>query len=104
SARHRDHLPPHSFPTRRSSDLRHGLNAITSSSTAARMMDEVRLYARLIAAAPTPFSTRERIQLWTSMRVTARISQSAQWGMTWLDRKSTRLNSSHVKISYAVFC
>src|SRR5690606_7936889 len=23
---------------------------------------------------------------------------------TWLDRKSTRLNSSHVKISYAVFC
>src|SRR5690606_41232205 len=22
----------------------------------------------------------------------------------WLDRKSTRLNSSHVKISYAVFC
>src|SRR5699024_379722 len=25
-----------------------------------------------------------------------------QWGM--LDRKSTRLNSSHVSISYAVFC
>src|SRR5690606_40404066 len=24
--------------------------------------------------------------------------------MTLLDRKSTRLNSSHVKISYAVFC
>src|SRR5690606_41274607 len=24
--------------------------------------------------------------------------------MTYLDRKSTRLNSSHVKISYAVFC
>src|SRR5699024_11456696 len=23
---------------------------------------------------------------------------------TWLDRKSTRLNSSHVSISYAVFC
>src|SRR5690625_5443074 len=23
---------------------------------------------------------------------------------TWLDRKSTRLNSSHVAISYAVFC
>src|SRR5690606_40826449 len=22
----------------------------------------------------------------------------------WVDRKSTRLNSSHVKISYAVFC
>src|SRR5690606_40263184 len=25
-------------------------------------------------------------------------------GYEWLDRKSTRLNSSHVKISYAVFC
>src|SRR5690606_42144365 len=27
-----------------------------------------------------------------------------QTGFTLLDRKSTRLNSSHVKISYAVFC
>src|SRR3712207_7662337 len=25
-------------------------------------------------------------------------------GMTWTDRKSTRLNSSHANISYAVFC
>src|SRR5690606_39541337 len=25
-------------------------------------------------------------------------------GYCWEDRKSTRLNSSHVKISYAVFC
>src|SRR5439155_3638620 len=25
-------------------------------------------------------------------------------GRTWRDRKSTRLNSSHVAISYAVFC
>src|SRR5690606_40845153 len=25
-------------------------------------------------------------------------------GLVWIDRKSTRLNSSHVKISYAVFC
>src|SRR3989442_2424874 len=29
---------------------------------------------------------------------------SAPWGAEWLDRKSTRLNSSHVRISYAVFC
>src|SRR5690606_42060631 len=26
------------------------------------------------------------------------------WGTLSIDRKSTRLNSSHVKISYAVFC
>src|SRR5690606_40287530 len=32
-------------------------------------------------------------------------SFSKYWCMTgWRDRKSTRLNSSHVKISYAVFC
>src|SRR5690606_41381025 len=28
----------------------------------------------------------------------------ANYGRELLDRKSTRLNSSHVKISYAVFC
>src|SRR5690606_41788883 len=41
------------------------------------------------------------------------LNASAQAGFEWeteeestnfLDRKSTRLNSSHVKISYAVFC
>src|SRR5438874_4852642 len=26
------------------------------------------------------------------------------WGLSTADRKSTRLNSSHVEISYAVFC
>src|SRR5690606_40423302 len=26
------------------------------------------------------------------------------FSVRWIDRKSTRLNSSHVKISYAVFC
>src|SRR5277367_4321057 len=27
-----------------------------------------------------------------------------RWMMGWADRKSTRLNSSHITISYAVFC
>src|SRR5690349_24929444 len=31
-------------------------------------------------------------------------SFGALLGMLFLDRKSTRLNSSHVEISYAVFC
>src|SRR3989442_11510328 len=31
-------------------------------------------------------------------------SQSGRWGHQDRDRKSTRLNSSHVRISYAVFC
>ena len=39
-------------------------------------------------------------------QVVERTGQSA-WGLAialWADRKSTRLNSSHVVISYAVFC
>src|SRR5690606_40520945 len=32
------------------------------------------------------------------------IEQVIEWQSRPLDRKSTRLNSSHVKISYAVFC
>src|SRR5207249_5527864 len=32
-------------------------------------------------------------------------TRSTTWASTWSrDRKSTRLNSSHVSISYAVFC
>src|SRR5437660_10272050 len=32
------------------------------------------------------------------------VSSSCGTPTTWTDRKSTRLNSSHVAISYAVFC
>src|SRR5690606_40337905 len=32
------------------------------------------------------------------------VAQMSQVPMALVDRKSTRLNSSHVKISYAVFC
>src|SRR5690606_40978501 len=34
----------------------------------------------------------------------AYLPMSALAGLLLIDRKSTRLNSSHVKISYAVFC
>src|SRR6266699_6186729 len=33
-----------------------------------------------------------------------RVSATLRWCRTGRDRKSTRLNSSHVRISYAVFC
>src|SRR2546430_7631757 len=32
------------------------------------------------------------------------VSSEVNSGGTWADRKSTRLNSSHSQISYAVFC
>src|SRR5690625_6506208 len=32
------------------------------------------------------------------------MTRADEWATHWGDRKSTRLNSSHVAISYAVFC
>src|SRR5690606_39756168 len=42
---------------------------------------------------------------WTRRTAPGSRSSMGRWGRGSLaDRKSTRLNSSHVKISYAVFC
>src|SRR5207302_2217187 len=43
------------------------------------------------------------IQPFISSPIYARTDDFLSW-RSWLDRKSTRLNSSHVKSSYAVFC
>src|SRR5690606_41788776 len=78
--------PPalHSFPTRRSSDLRRGHRLRTRSprddpAVRTRRAERARSTSgpRLTVPTPRPRTT---------------------------DRKSTRLKSSHVKISYAVFC
>src|SRR3990167_1791595 len=49
-------------------------------------------YARWIALANIPYL------LWVSFATILQLT------ITYLDRKSTRLNSSHSQISYAVFC
>src|SRR5207245_10185837 len=69
----------HSFPTRRSSDLRSGNNG-----------------ARPAPAAFFPFQLGKATRRFLSKRCTSHRGR--------LDRKSTRLNSSHGSISYAVFC
>src|SRR5690606_41636542 len=82
SGRHRE-LP--SFPTRRSSDLHSGDYQLG-----------LWLFASLgVLAWLGLYGVKQRWRTtWGSAAVTdARV-----------DRKSTRLNSSHVKISYAVFC
>src|SRR3989442_8764276 len=53
---------------------------------------------RRAAPRPTP---REEIQWRPTTRTVQRRRHTATIGS---DRKSTRLNSSHVRISYAVFC
>src|SRR5690606_41446327 len=77
----------HSFPTRRSSDL--------LQDESGDLKGHKRTHA---ASADSSFSvstTRGASSVPSNrMKVTSRPA----------DRKSTRLNSSHVKISYAVFC
>src|SRR5690606_42133358 len=66
----------HSFPTRRSSDLRDRLAEAEEEE-----------FREAFANAPKEITGRHPPSL-----------------PGFLDRKSTRLNSSHVKSSYAVFC
>src|SRR5204862_7750556 len=81
----------HSFPTRRSSDLLDAVdqNAEELGVVGARMRHRLLSTARPIAPSRTSRSNGLAMQP---------SPDDAQ------DRKSTRLNSSHVEISYAVFC
>src|SRR5436305_6295651 len=77
------HPALHSFPTRRSSDL--VVEGVTSESIARSVQQEASRWK------PAADSWVPVVESWQA-------SAAAQ------DRKSTRLNSSHVRISYAVFC
>src|SRR5690606_39725314 len=85
-----DHRDLHSFPTRRSSDLIAGWmnTASRTLATGHPRPNGPMFYRCRTHLNPSP-SGRPRVM--------PNISPLG-------DRKSTRLNSSHVKISYAVFC
>src|SRR5699024_11723048 len=83
--------PPHPFPTRRSSDL----------AREARKAEVDQVKVDVLAGwkeAASVYSSREQ----AALRLTEEDTLIA--GGVSEDRKSTRLNSSHVSISYAVFC
>src|SRR5205085_12449268 len=91
-----DHRYLHSFPTRRSSDLpqaaRRDDDALSADDTATRRRPCTRPLPIRCPLPTTPGCA------WTARRT---------WSSSTLpssDRKSTRLNSSHSQISYAVFC
>src|SRR5690606_40424423 len=92
-------LPLHSFPTRRSSDLAQ-IKGFTGQGVS------------LLLQLPEGFSQLSALsrQSGAVQQCTAALhaGQHRHQGnfqrLKQLDRKSTRLNSSHVKISYAVFC
>src|SRR5207249_11857690 len=101
---YRDHLDLHSFPTRRSSDL-----AIRWLHWINFPVLEVMIWSGLLLSpifmlaqdAETYFTEARNtnsadIKIYCYTKAIAKLSTE--------DRKSTRLNSSHVSISYAVFC
>src|SRR5690349_23891528 len=51
---------------------------------------------------PSTRATSGLVQIWPSRR--SQYGKRRWWPAPEIDRKSTRLNSSHVEISYAVFC
>src|SRR5699024_11335690 len=83
-------LSQHSFPTRRSSDLAMGL------------FDKIKKIG--IFSGFSQLDDDFYDQLEESLVMADMGAQTTLEAVEELDRKSTRLNSSHVSISYAVFC
>src|SRR5690606_41481270 len=92
------------FPTRRSSDLvRHAVGSYSNGTEAQSRSANLDLLKAFICVdgkvwqnSSVPDANSFRLQDLAKTR-------DPRFEAT-LDRKSTRLNSSHVKISYAVFC
>src|SRR5690606_41664835 len=96
SAYHR-HL--HSFPTRRSSDLHYAQSKGSRVRILFPMITTLEELRRLRA-----ILRRASRQLAEQKKPYADVPMGMMLEVPAADRKSTRLNSSHVKISYAVFC
>src|SRR5690625_6837048 len=75
-----------SFPTRRSSDLQVGFTDLQHEQMVLSYVGH-----------------HGRIQRSQVMEL-CRLNKDQAYRLVFIDRKSTRLNSSHVAISYAVFC
>ena len=63
-----------------------------------------KLYRKIEGVVKARFSESKKlaaVQVWHHFKI--KIKKKIWWNVFW-DRKSTRLNSSHANISYAVFC
>src|SRR5207302_2892674 len=97
-----DHPPLHSFPTRRSSDLHppHKQHQNGAKNAGLRRFSHRAIVPEPRSSdRPAPCERRKRRDCTCDYRTW----MTAQPLRERRDRKSTRLNSSHVKISYAVF-
>src|SRR5699024_12530235 len=88
------HRALHSFPTRRSSDLAH--SPILAPHPRTRHTDAYR--------SPPTVQVSVNNSALDEEGVSRGGGGAPRGGRRRRDRKSTRLNSSHVSISYAVFC
>src|SRR5690606_41768569 len=96
------HLP--SFPTRRSSDLHGGSFTFEEQTKEITMKSYVPSIIAIVAVACAALVMSSFVTPETP--VAGKEEMIADWERAkayTADRKSTRLNSSHVKISYAVF-
>src|SRR5207245_11273759 len=85
------HLARHSFPTRRSSDLTRPVSAAHSGQQ-----------RRTVSGALFGLYCLNFVPIDVCLNLSPKRGTSASTSKP--DRKSTRLNSSHGSISYAVFC
>src|SRR5207302_6139643 len=95
------HPPLHSFPTRRSSDLTMAFSAAPRAGAFYRLDPDyrvTRMFDGVTISNGLDWTDDNR----TMYYIDSPTQQVDAFEM--VDRKSTRLNSSHVKISYAVFC
>src|SRR5205807_10578722 len=104
SYRSRANRHPHSFPTRRSSDLE-----VVGDQRIGRKVEAQRRVPRLVQLQQQPAAddAGKAGSLRDRQRDVAAVAEQHGLGMEEVeaaDRKSTRLNSSHLVISYAVFC
>src|SRR5690242_20989243 len=86
----------HSFPTRRSSDL-----SVTPGEMAIFVRSDAQVARATAAAKASGFSFRT---LDARVKTSSNEISIGTMHLAKGDRKSTRLNSSHMSISYAVFC
>src|SRR5699024_11269502 len=92
----------HSFPTRRSSDLDVIRNIRTVRLLFGFLRSTVSNPSHCFNVIPVQFMTQIFYMAVNHSAITVKVI-TPQTGQQ-RDRKSTRLNSSHVSISYAVFC
>src|SRR5690606_41132302 len=88
-----------SFPTRRSSDLVQAMKA-----EGIEYEERMELLEEVTYPRPLEEGLVNALRAYRETHPWVRESDLSPKSVVREDRKSTRLNSSHVKISYAVFC